>query len=35
MPSQQQKPAKKGSNQILVTLSWDEGRCPGHKNVCW
>ena len=42
MPSRQQKLAKKGSerylmfgpNHILVTLMWDDGRYPGHENVC-
>ena len=37
-----QKPTKKGFerylmfglNHILVTLRWDDGRSPGHKNVC-
>ena len=22
-----------GSNHILVTLRWDDGRSPGHENV--
>ena len=42
MPSRQQTSAKKdserysmfGSNHILVTLRWDDGRSPGHENVC-
>ena len=42
MPSQQQKSTKKGSkrylmrgpNHILAILRWDEGRFPGHENVC-
>ena len=42
MPSRQQKSAKKdlerylmfGPNHILVTLRWDDGRFPGHENVC-
>ena len=42
MPSRQQKSAKKdserylmfGTNHFLVTLRWDEGRFPGHRNVC-
>ena len=37
-----QKPTKKGFERhlmfglshILVTLRWDDGRSPGHKNVC-
>ena len=43
MPSRQQKSAKNGlerclifgSDHILVTLRWDDGRSPCHKNVCW
>ena len=43
MPSLQQKSAKKGSkrylmfgpNHILITLRWDNGRSPGHKNFCY
>ena len=23
-----------GPNHILVTLMWDDGRYPGHENVC-
>ena len=42
IPSRQQKSAKKGSkrylmfgpNHILLILRWDDGRSPGHKNVC-
>ena len=42
MPSWHQKSAKKGSerylmfgpNHILVTWRWDDGRSPGHENVC-
>ena len=42
MPSRQQKSERKGferylmfgKNQILVTLRWDDGRSPGHKNAC-
>ena len=42
MPSRQQKSAKKGSkmylmfgpNHVLVTSRWDDGRSPGHENVC-
>ena len=42
MPSWQQKSAKKGSerylmfgsNNILVTLRWDDGSSPGHENAC-
>ena len=42
MHSRQQKSAKKGSerylmfgpNHILVTLRWDDGRCPGQENIC-
>ena len=41
MPSRQQKFAKKcskrylifGTNHILATLRWDEGRYPGYGNV--
>ena len=43
MPSRQQKSANNGSekylmfgpNHISVTLRWDDGRSPGHENVCW
>ena len=43
VPVRQQKSAKKsskrylmfGSNHILVTLRWDDGRSPGHGKVCW
>ena len=42
MSSGQQKSAKKGferylmfrPNHILLTLRWDDGRSPGHENVC-
>ena len=42
MPSRQQKSARKvpemylmfEANHILVTLSWDQGPYPGHKNIC-
>ena len=42
MSFRQQKSAKKdserylmfGTNHFLVTLKWDDGRYPGHKNVC-
>ena len=43
MPSRQQKSAKKvsnrylmfGPNHVLVTLRWDDGSSPGHKDACW
>ena len=43
MPSLQQKSEKKGSekyvvfgpNHILLNFRWDDGRSPGHENVCW
>ena len=42
MPFRQQKSARKvpemylmfEPNHILVTLSWDQGPYPGHKNIC-
>ena len=42
MPSRQQKSVTKdsqrylmfGPNHILVTLRWDDGRSPGHENIC-
>ena len=42
MPFRLQKTARKGSerylifrtNHIVVTLSWDDGRSPGHEYVC-
>ena len=42
MPFRHQKSAKKGSekylifgsNHILETLRWDDGRCPARENAC-
>ena len=42
MSSRQSKSAKKdserylifGQNEILATLTWDDGHSPGHENIC-